>query len=142
MRTEAYFVKPDDFFNYTGRDLNAELQINGNLSNAANIFLMQIEDRLLARIDMMSFRIHRWDQLSDYQKESLQKAIIVEAEYIIRNSDLFTDSGYDLEKGEVISSAKLRDIEICRASLDLLRKCGLLNQVIQNRYRWNRWIRP
>lgn len=142
MRTEAYFVKPDDFFNYTGKDLNACLQINDNLSNAANIFLMQIEDRMLARIDMLSFRIRRWDQLSDYQKESLQKAIIVEAEYIIRNSDLFTDSGYDLERGEVISSAKLRDIEICRASLDLLRKCGLLNQVIQNRYRWNRWIRP
>lgn len=139
MRTEPRFVKPSDFYNYTGKDLNACLQVNNNISNASNLFLMQIEDRLLARIDMMSFRLRTWDNLTDFQKENLQKAIITEAEYIIRNSDLFTDSGYDLERGEIISPEKLRNIEICRSSLDYLRSCGLLNQVIQNKYRWNRF---
>ena len=139
MRTEPRFVKPSDFYNYTGKELNALLQINNNISNASNLFLMQIEDRLLARIDMMSFRTRSWDNLTDLQKECLQKAIITEAEYIIRNSDLFTDSGYDLERGEIISGAKLRELEICRPALDYLRGCGLLNQVIQNKYRWNRF---
>lgn len=139
MRTEPRFVKPSDFFNYTGKELNALLQVNGNISNVSNLFLMQIEDRLLARIDMMSFRTRTWDNLTDFQKENLQKAIITEAEYIIRNSDLFTDSGYDLERGEIISSSKLREIELCRPALDYLRSCGLLNQVIQNKYRWNRF---
>jgi len=142
MRTQPQFVTPDDFFNYTGKDLNACLQINDNLSNAANLFLMQIEDRLLTRIDIMSFRTRRWDQLTPFQTESLQKAIIEEALYIIRNSDIFSDSGYDLERGEIISNEKLRGIEISRVARDYLVNSGLLNQVIQNRYRWNRWIKP
>lgn len=136
MRTTPRFVTPSDFFNYTGKDLNAELQDNDNNSNKANIFLMQIEDRLLARIDNASFRVYSWDNLSDFQKECLQKAIITEAQYILRNSDLFTDSGYDLEKGEIISIEKLQKISICKSAIDFLQQCGLYNHVIMNRHRW------
>lgn len=135
MRTEPKFVKPSDFFNYTGKDLNALLQVNSNESNKANIFLMQIEDRLLARIDSETFRLRDWDNLTEFQIENLQKAIITEAEYIIRNSDIFTDSGYDLERGETIDYNKLQQIAICRTSIDFLKNCGLFNKVIQNRRR-------
>lgn len=136
MRTTPRFVTPDDYFNYTGKSLNAELQLESNTSNVANIFLMQIEDKILARIDSMSFRTTPWNRLTPFQTECLQKAIIVEAEYIIRNSDLFTDSGYDPEKGEIISMQKLQNIEICRSSIDFLKNCGLYNHVIKNRRRY------
>lgn len=136
LRTTPKFVQPSDYLNYTGRDLNAELHANANESNKADLFLMQIEDFMLARIDKTSFRLYRWDKLSPYQLECLQKAIIIEAQYIIRNSNLFTDSGYDPEKGEIISAAKLQDIAICGASLDQLSNCGLYNHNIRNRKRF------
>lgn len=136
MRTEPRFVTPNDFFNYTGIDLVGKFKGQENESNKANIFLMQIEDTLLARIDNMSFRNVRWEDLSELQLENLQKAIIFQAEYILRNGDLFTDSGYDLERGEVMSFDKIQKISICRTSLDLLKNCGLLNHVIVNRRRF------
>ena len=136
MRTGPRFVKPNDFFNYTGIDLQERFKSENNESNKANIFLMQIEDTLLARIDNMSFRNVTWDELSDFQLENLQKAIIYQAEYILRNGDLFTDSGFDIERGEIISFDKLQKISICRTSIDLLKNCGLLNHVIKNRRRF------
>lgn len=135
MRTQPRFVTPSDFVNYTGIDLSEKFKSENNESNKANLFLMQIEDTLLARIDNMSFRNVRWENLSDLQLENLQKAIIYQAEYILRNGDLFTDSGYDLERGEIISFDKLQKISICRVSIDLLKNCGLLNHVIINKTR-------
>lgn len=138
MRTKPRFVDENDFFNYFGMDLKGALKLKDNESNAANLFLMQIEDKLLARIDATSFRVYKWDRsyLSEFQLESLQKAILLQAEYIIRNSDLFSDSGYDLERGEVIPYEKLQNIAICRSSIDLLKNCGLFNQVVKNRNRY------
>lgn len=140
MRTEPRFVKKSDFDNYTGENLNRLLDIDSNSDNVSNRFLLRIEDTLLARIDEMSFRTQDWNDLTPFQRESLQKAIIEQANYILRNSDLFTDSGYDLEKGEVISPEKLSKLEICRISKTYLRNCGLLNQTIKNRYRYNKFF--
>ena len=140
MRTQPRFVTPDDFLNYTGKDLASMLNINDNISNTTNLFLMRIEDCLLARIDTESFRIVRWEDLTDFQTENLQKAIIYQTEYILRNSDLFTDSGYDLEKGEVMPYEKIQKIAICQVSRDLLQNCGLLNRVIKNRNRRSKFF--
>ncbi len=138
IRAEAKFVTPDDYTNFFGQNLNAMLKIKDNTSNVANIFLMHTEDKILNRIDATSFRTNRWEveDLSDLQLENLQKAILYQAEYMIRNGDIFSDSGYDLEKGEVISIEKLQKIAICRTSIDLLKNCGLFNQVIKNRRRY------
>lgn len=138
MRTEPRFVKPSDYENYTGVSLNAELKVNQNESNKANLFLMQIEDMLLARIDKTSFRLYDWNNLTEYQKDCLQKAIIIETQYIIRNSNIFTDSGYDPERGEIINIDKLQNIAICPSAIDFLSNCGLYNHVIKNRYRFLR----
>mgnify|MGYP004643454335 CR=1 FL=1 len=138
MRTEPRFVKPSDYLNYIGRDLNFELKANQNESNKANLFLMQIEDMLLARIDKTSFRLYSWDCITEYQKDCLQKAIIIEANYIIRNSNLFTDSGYDPDRGEIIDINKLQNVAICPSAIDFLSNCGLYNHVIKNRYRFVR----
>lgn len=138
IRAEAKFVTPDDYANFFGQNLNAMLKIKDNTSNVANIFLMHTEDKILNRIDATSFRTNRWEveDLSELQLENLQKAILYQAEYMIRNGDIFSDSGYDLEKGEVISIEKLQKIAICRTSIDLLKNCGLFNQVIKNRRRY------
>lgn len=136
MRTTPRFVTKDDFFNYTNQDLDEMLQVRGKSSNLSNLFLMRIEDRLMSFIDAETYRIYSWDGLSDNQKEYFQKAIIEQAEYILRNSDLFTDSGYDPEKGIIIDNDKLYKIMICRTSLNYLKNAGLYNKVIINRRRF------
>lgn len=136
MRTTPRFVKSSDYFNYTGIDLMEDLQINANESNKADIFLMQIEDFLIARIEATTFRKGNWNELDEYQLEYLRKAIIVQAQYIINNSNLFLDSGYDPEKGEIISKAKIDSIAICSVAVDFLKIAGLYNNVVFNRHRY------
>jgi hypothetical protein len=137
MRTEPIFVKESDYNNYTGRNLKNILDPNSEIQNACNLFLLQIENRIMAKVDNMSFRVRSWDNLTPLQKEKMQLAIIEQAEYTLRNGDLFTDSGYDVEKGEIISTEKLRKIEICSIALEYLQSCGLLNKNIKNRVRYN-----
>lgn len=136
MRTEPRFVKANDYKNYTGNDLSEMLGVEDS-NNLAEKFILRIEDILLTRIDNISFRTQTWNNLTDYQLDCLQKAIIEQITYIVRNSDLFTDSGYDLDKGKVIDSEELYKIELCRITKDYLRKCGLLNTTIKNTYRYN-----
>ena len=139
LRTKPRFVTPSDFENYTGKNLNYLLQVNENESNKANIFLKEIEDCLFAKLDAMAFRTTNWDNLTDLQTENLQIAIIKQAEYILRNSDLFTDSGYDLEKGEIMSFDKIQKIAVCQTSKELLFNCGLYSHVINNRWRYTKF---
>lgn len=139
MRTTPRFVTPTDFNNYTGKILEEILDVDVNNENYANLFLMRIEDRLLTRINVIGFQLYEYTNLSDFQKENLQKAIIEQADYILRNSDIFTDSGYELDKGKIISSSELYNIEICRIAKDYLLECGLLNYNIKNRRRFPRF---
>ena len=58
FETSPKFVTPDDFFNYTGRDLRAILKPNDNISNSAELFFKNIEDDLMFRVDKLSFRLY------------------------------------------------------------------------------------
>lgn len=138
--TAPKFVTPDDFFNYTGRSLDAVLQPNENESNKSNLFLKNIEEDLMFRVDHLSFRVYKWDNLTEYQLSCLKRAIIKQAEYVLRNGDLMTDSGYDIEKGKVITRAEIEEIELCVPATDALQSCGLLNRVIKNYHRYPRSI--
>ena len=138
--TAPKFVTPDDFFNYTGRSLDAILQPNENESNKSNLFLKNVEEDLMFRVDHLSFRVYRWDNLTDYQLNCLKRAIIKQAEYVLRNGDLMTDSGYDIEKGKVITRAEIEESGLCVPVTDALQSCGLLNRVIENYYRYPRSI--
>ena len=136
MRTTPRFVTKDDFFNYTNQDLDDMLQVRGKSSNLSNLFLLRVEDRLMSYVDAETYRLYAWDNLTDRQKELFQKAIIEQAEYILRNSDLFTDSGYDPDKGVIIDSQKLYNIMICRTAINYLKNAGLYNKIVINRLRF------
>lgn len=140
MRTEPRFIKESDYNNYTGKNLKSILDPESEMQNASNLFLLRIENVLMTKCNNMSFRTRSWDNLTSFQKEKMQMAIIEQAEYMLRNGDLLTDSGYDLEKGEVISSEKLRQIEVCGIALEYLQECGLLNKTIKNRGRFNEFF--
>lgn len=139
MRTKARFVNAEDYFNLTGIDLNYQLRANENESNKVNCFLRDVEDTLLTRLDIMFCRKviwDRWDRLTEEQRESIQMAILKQVEYTIRNGDLFTDSGYDVEKGEIISRDKISSIAVCQSSIDFALSRGVYSHVIQNHRRY------
>lgn len=138
IRNEPRFVTPDDFENYWNENLNAKLK-GDNYSNKANAFLRVVEDRLLNWIDANTFRVSPWEDLSEFQIENLQKAILTQAMYVFRNSDISLDSGYDPERGIIADRQKLKDLTISDAALDFLKTAGLYNHKIRNKRRFTRF---
>lgn len=140
MKTSAYFVSPADFKNYWGVDLSVELKEGGTEldSNVADMFLMRVEDRLLAWLDANTFRNYRWNEVSGEDREAMQKAILIQAMYIFRNGDISTDSGYDPQRGIVAQKKDLQLIEICDAAVDMLKSSGLYSRKMKNRRRYIR----
>ena len=136
MRTEPRFVKPSDFYNYWGKELKGELDLKDNESNMDNLFLLRVEEDLMSRIDKISFRKDSWDNLSEYQTECMQKAILEQADYVIRSGRIMGDGGYDMDKGFVGDPAKIQSVAISPAAKDRLVSCGLINHVIVNRRRY------
>jgi hypothetical protein len=135
LRLEPRFVSADDFENYWGENLNAKLK-GDNYSNKADKFLLRIENRLMTWLDANTFRVYEWDHLSDFQLENLQLAILEQAMYVFRNSDLALDSGYDPEQGVIADYEKINSIAICQPAIDLLKTAGLFNLRITNKRRF------
>lgn len=135
MIGQPKFITVDDFRNYWGMDLRSMLAPNDNVSNQAETFLARIEDRLMNWIDNHTFRRVKYEELTDFQLENFKKAILTQAMYIYRNGDLGIDSGYDAEKGKIISRDELNEIEVCQAAINYLSNAGLFNLVMKNRPR-------
>lgn len=132
INTEPKFITPSDFYNYWGLDLNAALKSDNNMSNKANTFLKIVEDRVMSWIDSNSFRNTEWEDIWKYEHmlECFQKALLTQAMYVYRNSDIALDSGYDPDTGFVAKKEELQSIVICEATLNYLREGGLFNQNI------------
>ena len=135
LRTEPKYVSADDFENYWGVNLNAKLK-GDNYSNKADMFLLRIENRLMNWLDANSFRVYRWDELTEEQLEKFQMAILEQAMYVFKNSDLALDSGYDPDSGIIADYEKINSIAICQPTIDLLKSAGLFNLRIYNRRRF------
>ena len=150
LRMTPQFVSVDDFLNYWGLNLNEKLKSDDNISNKTNLFLSQIEDRLMAWIDSNTFRTITWDYYKDgynykspeeaevaqKRKDAFKKAILNQAMYVYRNTNIGLDSGYDPEKGFIASAQDLQAIEICRPTIDYLKTAGLYNHVMRNTFRF------
>lgn len=136
MELKPQFVTVDDFTSFFGIDLRSKLKENDNASNAAELFLYRIEDRLKTWIDTYTFRVVPFHKLTPFQREKFQKAILYQAMYVLRNGDLGLDSGYDSEQGVVAERGDLTVLSVCETSIEYLKSAGLYNQKIQNRKRW------
>lgn len=140
LRTYAKYVTKDEFLNFTGIDLDEELRDQGTAidSSKAERFLGKAEMFLMDYIDVNSFRNFEWDHMNANMLDAFKKAVLHQAEYMFRNGDLTTDSGYDPERGTVISRGSLQGIMISEPAKNALKRGGLLNKVIMNRRRWTK----
>ena len=108
LELQTKYITADDFKNYFGVDLGAELNEN------PTSFLMRIETRMESYLNSMFYRnIEReYPTFSDYQKLHYKLALLEQAMYVTKNGDISVDSGYDPEKGEIISQATIDKIAI------------------------------
>lgn len=139
LRPETVYVTPDDFKNVYGRDLRNMLRSNDNESHQAESFIAMVTSHLKNYVETNTYRRRDYDDLTAYQYEQWQRAILAQVYYTWREGAkaLGLSSGTDDEKGIVLDIETLRQVEICPAALDYLSNAGLFNLVMKNRPRLN-----
>lgn len=121
------YITADEFREYTGVDLEAELRDTSNPSDKVAAFLKRIEDRMEAFLNAHFFKnvSDEWTRFSDTQKSWYKKALIEQAYYVFKNGDISTDSGYEPDRGVVASKHALTELTIAPNAKDCLRMTGL-----------------
>lgn len=134
---QTQYISLDEFEEYFG--INLRLQL-GSEENAI-AFIKRVEDRVQRYIDSNFNKNVEiiFETFTDYQKKNYKLALLEECIYIYKNSDLFVDSGYDMERGIIVDDNKLDKLSMSRETLKALRLCGLTSRNIFGA-RWFWWI--
>ena len=137
MQLQTRYIKAEDFLEYTGINLAEELRDNSNPSDKVNAFLRRIEVRIESFMNAHFFRNvnEEYTKFSDFQKEHYKYALLEQAYYTFKNGDIYTDSGYDPEKGIIVNKKELEGLVIAPAAKDHLRLTGLWSRHIGSN--WN-----
>lgn len=137
MEFKSKYITADEFKLFSGIDLKYELADDDNASNKVNAFLYRIETRMSNFLDANFY--HKieieYPKFSDYQKEHYKLALLEQALYVLKNSDIAVDSGYDPTRGEIITNKKLLSKVIAPRAKENLILCNLWNRKIRNRGR-------
>lgn len=137
MELKTKYITEEDFKLFFGIDLSARMKDDDNPSNTANALLFRTEVRIATYLDSNFYRNvdAEYGSFTNYQKEHYKYALLEQVMYVLRNSDISTDSGYDPENGIVADNAKLRELSIAPNCKEHLMLCGLWSRKIKNRTR-------
>ncbi len=138
MILEKAVVTPSDFKNMFAQDLANLLGGSSNDSNYPYIFLRLVQDFLIEWCAYNGFRrMKSISEMNPIQLESFQKAVLYQTYYVIKNGSagLGLDSGYDSERGVVISETDLKRVAVPERVVMLLHSSGLFNLNVKNRPR-------
>lgn len=132
---QTKYVTLDEFKEYFGIDLSVELEDDANSSNKANAFLKRIEDRMETYLNSNFYRNVEleYPKFSDYQKKHYKRALLEQAIYVLKNGDISVDSGYDGDRGQIISKGNLKKLIIAENCKQELILCGLWCRKIKSR---------
>lgn len=139
ISTKPRFITPNDYFSYWGENIDSYLEDGSNISNQAELFLLHVENDLLAYIDANTYRVTRLDRLSPFQLEQWKLALLYQAKYRLKNGDTGMDPGYDVESGIIADKKTLNTIKVSDTVIEYLKRAGLWNQNIKNRRRFMRF---
>lgn len=136
------YITADEFREYTGIDLAEELQDTSNPSDKVNAFLKRVEDRMEAYLNAHLFKnvSDLWTRFSDIQKAYYKRALLEQAYYVFKNGDISADSGYDPERGIIVSKHALTEITLAPNAKDCLRMTGLWSGHIGNGGFFGPWV--
>ncbi len=121
------YITADDFFDYFGIDLNAQLPGDDNPSNKADRFIKRIEDRVEAFLNAVFYRDieKEYPEFTDYQKKHYKLALLEQAIYVFQNGDISVDSGFNYDQGETASNDTILKKSIAPNAKNELMLCGL-----------------
>ena len=138
---QTKYITPDEFTEYTGIDLGAQLKGNANPSDKAYSFLFRIEVRMEAFLNANTFKriTDEWPCFSDFQKQHYKYALLEQALYVFRNGDISTDSGYEPDEGVKLSPADRKKLTLAPNAIDHLQLCGLWTRKISRTLNFG-WI--
>ena len=140
MTLQTKYITLDEFDEYFP-EVGPIRQVLGGEQNAL-AWLKRIEDRMEVFLNSNYNRNidKEWPVFTENMKEHYKKALLEQAIYIFRNSDVSVDSGYDPERGEIMNIDRLKKIQLAPNALDHLRMCGLTGrQLLNNRQRGIIW---
>lgn len=108
----------DDFRTKTGYNLEQELPDDQDPSTKVSRFLENVDTQIIDFIETNSGGFDKTD-ITQTQEDIINRAVILQAEWVIQNGDLRIKSGLNEISGSDIS-AQLRKLEICPAAKKLL----------------------
>lgn len=125
----------DDFRDWSGIDLRAQLKGDDNPSNTAQAFLDRVTYRLETYLDATFYRnvAREYPSFTNYQKEHYKHALLEQTLYVFKMGDISVDSGYDPDKGEVASNSTLAQKVIAPNAKQELMLCGVWCRKIKSR---------
>lgn len=137
MDLKTKYISKEDFKQYFGIDLEAELKANDNPSDEADAFLKRVENRMSAFLNANFYKDIDKDftNFTNYQKEHYKLALLEQAYYVLTQGDISVDSGYDIDNGIRASRHEIDRIKISSNAREELILCGLWNRKIKNRGR-------
>lgn len=121
-------VTNDDYLQFSGIDLNAELAsgiINDAGDNPAPRFIWGVEDWCKEQLKLD----YGWkgDFITEHQKNQFKKGVMYQIQYILRNGNISNDSGYNTSQNIVINRAELEKIGMAPNALKSFRLGGMAN---------------
>lgn len=128
------YVTKDDFRNFTGIDLDLELRDKDDTSNKSNIFISQIENWCETYIQYHSAQKIEYASLTTEQQEHFKRGILYQMEYVIRNSDISSDSGYNPEQGPIVDINYLERIALSNNAKMEFHMAGVWTRKMKSRY--------
>lgn len=135
MDLNTRYITLDEFRDWSGIDLAAQLKKDDNPSNTAQAFLERVTYRLETFIDATFYKniANEYPTFTDYQKEHYKHALLEQVLYVFKMGDISVDSGYDPDKGEVASNSTLAQKTIAPNAKQELLLCGVWCRKIKSR---------
>lgn len=132
MILQTKYITLDEFDEYFPEVAPIREQLGGE--QIALAWLKRIEDRMEVFVNANFNRNieKEWPVFTENMKNHYKLALLEQAIYIFKNSDISVDSGYDPEQGEIMNIDRLKKIQLAPNAIDHLRMCGLTNRQLLN----------
>lgn len=123
-------ITPDEFREYTGIDLEAELKPDGMPGSTAERFIRRNGLRMEAYLETICHRRLEtaYRELNSFQKEKYKLALIEQSLYVFKNGDISTDSGYDPASGPKATPRYLADAYLAPNAKNYLLQAGIMSR--------------
>ena len=134
LKLKAEYVSTEDFKTYTGTDLTEQLNEGMN----PDFFLRDAENEIIDYVNGQSWRpITRYIHDNCFSPEQVvifKTAILIQAKYMLENSDLMSDSGVDPEKGVIFGKYERDNASIAPNAINMLKNAGIVTLKMRTKF--------